>query len=308
MTPHRRTLSALLLIGVLALTGCATHEQPAPAPDQGSAFPVTVTPKGGQPLTLTAQPKRIISLSPASTEDLYAIGAGGQVAAVDKLSNHPAQAPRTDLDAYKPNVEAIAAKSPDLVVAYYDANNLVSGLQKLKVPVLVLPAANSLDEAYEQVSLLGRATGHAAEADKLAAQLKAQIAEVVAKTPKPARPLTYFHEVSADGYTLTAKTFAGQVYSLFGLGNIADSASAAGPYPQLSAEQVIKADPDLIFLADTKCCQQSPATVAARPGWGTLKAVRGNGVVALDDDVASRWGPRVVDFARAVGDAVSKAH
>jgi iron complex transport system substrate-binding protein len=299
-------MPALVVAAALALTGCATHsEPPASTNAPGSAFPVTVTPTGGKAVTIATKPTRVVSLSPASTEDLFAIGAGQQVAAVDKLSDFPASAPRSDIDAYKPNVEAIAAKKPDLVIVYDDTNNVVSGLEQLKVPVLLLKAATSLDDAYGQISLLGRATGHTAEAAKLVGDMTSQIADVVAKTPK--KPLSYFHELSADGYTVTSKTFDGQVYGLFGLRNVADAAGGAGDYPQLSAEKVIAADPDLIFLADTTCCQQSAATVAARPGWGTLKAVRNGNVVALDDSVASRWGPRVVDLVKAVAAAVQKA-
>jgi iron complex transport system substrate-binding protein len=299
-------MPALVLAAALALAGCATHtDSPAAPPAAGSAFPVTVTPPGGKPVSIPAQPRHIVSLSPASTEDLFAIGAGAQVTAVDQLSDHPSAAPRGDIDASKPSVEAIAAKKPDLVIVYFDTNGVVAGLQQLKVPVLLLPAAASLDDAYGQISLLGRATGHTAEADKLVAGMKSRIADVVAKTPK--KPLTYFHELSADGYTVTSRTFVGQVYGLFGLRNVADAAGGAGDYPQLSAEKVIAADPDLVFLADTTCCQQSAATVAARPGWATLHAVRDGNVVALDDSVASRWGPRVVDLVQAVAAAVQKA-
>lgn len=298
-------MPALVVAAALALTGCATHSEPPAGPNPaGSTFPVTVTPTGGKPVTIATRPTRIVSLSPASTEDLFAIGAGSQVTAVDKLSDYPASAPRSDIDAFKPSVETIAAKKPDLVIVYDDTNNVVAGLQQLKVPVLLLTAAASLDGAYGQISLLGKATGHTAEADKLVGDMKSQIAEVVAKTPKKA--LSYFHELSADGYTVTSKTFDGQVYGLFGLRNIADVAGGAGDYPQLSAEKVIAADPDLIFLADTTCCEQSAATVAARPGWSSLRAVRNGNVVALDDSVASRWGPRVVDLVKAVAAAVQK--
>jgi cobalamin transport system substrate-binding protein len=300
--------ASLLAVAAVLLAGCATHsEPPATTSAPGSSFPVTVTPPGGKPVSVPSRPRHIVSLSPTSTEDLFAIGAGQQVTAVDKLSDYPASAPREDLDAFKPSVEAIAADKPDLVIVYDDVNGVVAGLTKINVPVLPLPAAASLDDAYGQISLLGKATGHTAEADKLVSDMRSQISDVVTKTPKPAKPLTYFHELSAAGYTVTSKTFVGQVYGLFGSHNIADAAGAAGDYPQLSAEKVIAADPDLIFLADTTCCQQSATTVAARPGWNTLHAVRNSNVVALDDSVASRWGPRVVDFVKAVAAAVKKA-
>ncbi|MFI9385555.1 ABC transporter substrate-binding protein [Kutzneria sp. NPDC052558] len=301
-----RTMPALVVAAALALTGCATHsEPPTSANAANSAFPVTVTPAGGQAVTIPAKPTRVVSLSPTTTEDLFAIGAGPQVTAVDTYSDYPASAPRSDLDSTKPNVEAIAAHKPDLVAVSADSNGVVAGLTKLKIPVLVLPAATAVDGVYDQISLLGKATGHTAEADKLVGDMKSQITDVVSKAPK--KSLSYFHELSSDGYTVTSKTFIGQVYGLFGLRDVADSAGGAGDYPQLSAEKVIAADPDLIFLADTTCCQQSPATVAARPGWSTLKAVRDGNVVALDDSVASRWGPRVVDLVKAVAAAVQKA-
>jgi iron complex transport system substrate-binding protein len=131
----------------------------------------------------------------------------------------------------------------------------------------------------------------------------------VSAVPKAKQPLSYYHELTTELYSTTSKTFIGQVYGLFGLTNIADAADTvdSGGYPKLSAEHIIKSNPDLIFLADTRCCGQNAATVGARPGWNTLKAVQGGHVVLLDDDLASRWGPRIVDLVRDVGEAVSKA-
>ncbi|OLR94254.1 ABC transporter substrate-binding protein [Actinokineospora bangkokensis] len=299
--------AAALLTAVLAATAaCATREQPAtPAPTAAQvSFPVTVTPPGGAPLTVPARPERIVSLSSTATEGLFALGAGGQVVAVDDQSSYPAEAPRTDLSGLTPNVEAIAAKSPDLVVASGDPGGLVAGLAKLRVPVLVLASAKTLDDVYTELDVLGRATGH--PADDLVARMRSDIERVVAATPK--KRLTYYHELDQTLYSATSSTFIGQVYGLFGLTNIADAADATGSgYPQLSAEYVIAANPSLVFLADVKCCGQSAQTVAARPGWSTVDAVRAGRVTALDDDIASRWGPRVVDLVRVVADAVAKA-
>ena len=120
-------------------------------------------------------------------------------------------------------------------------------------------------------------------------------------------PLTYYHELDPTYFSATSKTFIGQVYSLLGLKNIADPADADGSgYPQLSAEAIIAANPDMVFLADTKCCQQTAQTVAARPGWNVITAVKDGGVVPLDDDIASRWGPRIVDYLRSVAAAVNQ--
>ena len=117
-----------------------------------------------------------------------------------------------------------------------------------------------------------------------------------------------FHELSPDLYSATSSTFIGQVYKIFGFRNIADAADRTGNgYPQLSNEYVLAANPDLIFLSDSKCCGQSAKTVAARPGWSNLAAVKRRGVIAVNDDIASRWGPRVVDFVRIVAAAARSA-
>jgi iron complex transport system substrate-binding protein len=292
----------LLLLVALVVAGCgqdgSTSDAAAPT-RQGAAFPVTLDSPGGK-VVLDRRPERIVSLSPTATEMLFAIGAGGQVAAVDSNSNYPEEAPKTDLSAYQPNIEAIAGYKPDLVVYSDDPGELAAGLGKLGIPALQQPAATRLDDTYAQLDQLGRATGHQAEAGQLTATMRAEI-EKIAAAARPERPLTYYHELDKNLYTATSKTFIGQLYDQLGMKNIADAADKeASGYPQLSAEYVIKSDPDLIFLADTKCCGQSARTVAARDGWDQLTAVRSGGVVALDDDVASRWGPRVVDFLKTV--------
>jgi iron complex transport system substrate-binding protein len=137
--------------------------------------------------------------------------------------------------------------------------------------------------------------------------MRTDIDEIVASIPPFDEPPTYFHELDDGFFTVTSNTFIGEVYSMLGLENIADKApNSASGYPQLSVEYIVKANPDLIFLADTKCCNQSAATVEKRAGWDQIAAVRNGGVVELDDDVASRWGPRVVDFLRTVADEVAE--
>jgi iron complex transport system substrate-binding protein len=178
----------------------------------------------------------------------------------------------------------------------------------VNIPVLIVPAAATIDDVYTGMELIGKATGHPDEAADVVDRTKSGLDKVVADTPKPAEPLSYYHEVDQTLYSVTSKTFIGQIYSLFGLTNIADPADVdSGGYPQLSNEAILRADPDLIFLADVKCCGQDASTVAARPGWDTLKAVTNDNVVALDDDLASRWGPRIVDLAQSIADAVAKA-
>jgi len=246
-----------------------------------------------------ATPHRIISLSPTATESLFAIGAGKQVVAVDDQSDYPKRAPHTSLSGFTPNVEAIAAYRPDLVVVQYDSGGVVEALRKLSIRVLVQPSAKNLKGSYAQIAQLGAVTGHKRGATAVIAQMKRAIARAIKSAPK--RHLAVYHELSPDYYTATSKTFIGGIYKLFGLRNIADAADTAGSgYPQLSAEYILGANPSLVVLADTRCCGQSVASVSKRPGWSGISAVRTGAVVAVDDSVASRWGPRIVQFVQAV--------
>jgi iron complex transport system substrate-binding protein len=153
---------------------------------------------------------------------------------------------------------------------------------------------------------LGRATGHEARAQTLVASMKKRIAGLVAGARGRGRGLTVYHELDPTLYSVTSKTYIGQIYSLFGLRNIADAADKTGSgYPQLSSEYVVSSNPDLIVLADTVCCKQDAATLRTRPGWSQIAAVRKGLVVRIDDSIASRWGPRTVDFVRAVASALT---
>jgi len=300
-----RILAATLAAAALALSGCADDARngtPAPGGSRDAAFPVTVG-----TLTLDKRPERIVSLAPVATETLFAIGAGEQVVAVDEMSNYPADAPRTTLSGYKPNAEAIAGYQPDLVVISNDIDNISATLATLKIPVFLAPAAQTLDDVYAQIEDFGKLTGHVDEAADLTRRMRDEIAKLVEDLPERTRKPTYYYELDPSLYTVTSKTFVGSLFALVGLENVADASDTTGSgYPQLSAEVLVKANPDMIFLADTKCCGQSPETVKARPGWADITAVRTGRIVMLDDDIASRWGPRVVDLVRAIAEAVAK--
>jgi len=268
------------------------------------ALASVVTLLGAQP-AVARQPHRIVSLSPTATESLFAIGAGAQVVAVDDQSDYPKRAPRTTLSGYTPNVEAIAGYRPDLVVLSGDANGVVAGLQRLGIRVLLQPAAKNLTETYAQIRRLGAVTGRLQAAEALVTRMKRTIAGVLKSTP--IRPLSVYHELTPDFYSATSRTFIGRIYKLFGLRNIADAADSSGSgYPQLSGEYIVSANPNLIVLADSRCCGQSAATVASRPGWSGIAAVRTRSVVVVDDSIASRWGPRVVQFVQAVGKVLGR--
>jgi iron complex transport system substrate-binding protein len=293
------TLTTLAV--ALASSAVASGSGTAAAP-----FPVTITASNGK-VTLAKRPARIVSLSPTATETLFAIGAGRQVVAVDDQSDYPRTAPKTTLSGFTPNVEAIAAYRPDLVVIAFDPKGLSEALGRLRIPVVFHNAAATFPGAYQQIRQLGRLTGHGREADTLVGRMKSRIGSIVARAKPQAEGMSVFHELDPTLYSVTSSTFVGRVYALFGLRNIADAATAAGSdYPQLSPEYVISSNPDLIVLADTVCCGQRAQTVAARPGWSRIAAVRTGSVVRLDDSIASRWGPRLVNLVRAVGTALTR--
>jgi iron complex transport system substrate-binding protein len=302
-----RRVSALFVCVALAVTACGGRpDDPSPVARSRDprSFPVTVDTGNGR-VVVERRPERIVSLSATATEMLFAIGAGDQVVAVDDQSDYPPEAPTTELSGYEPNLEAIAAYEPDLVVATSDAG--LKTLSKLDVPLLVQPAAADLDEAFTQFEELGVATGHVAEAAEEVARIQSRTDEIASSLPTFADRPTYYHELDDTYFTVTSETFIGQVYALAGLDNIADRADKAGTgYPQLSAEYIIEADPDLIFLADSECCGQTPERVAQRPGWGEITAVRSDAVFDVGDDISSRWGPRVVDFLARVADAIEQ--
>ncbi|SDP43204.1 iron complex transport system substrate-binding protein [Actinopolyspora xinjiangensis] len=305
----RRGVTMLLaLVALLAgTTSCAQRSSPdeetGRGDDPASAFPVRVELPGQDPVTLPEQPKRIVSLSPTATEVLYEIGAGEQVVAVDEYSTYPERAPREDISALNVGASTVSEYRPDLVIAQAgSAGELAKGLRELDIPVLLTPSATDLRAAYEQMKALGRATGHGDEAADTVRRIRSEIDELVRQAPDPEGSLTYYHEVSPDHFTATSKSFVGSVYEKFGLDNIADS--AGGKFPQLSEERILRADPDMIFLADTKTAGVSEQAVSNRPGWQTLTAVREGHVYELNEDVASRWGPRVVELARSISEAI----
>ena len=268
---------------------------------QSPAFPVTVG-----DVTLESEPQRIVSMSATATEMLFAIGAGDRVVAVDNFSNFPAEAASLEkVDAYQPNVEAISALEPDLVIISYDPGNLVQQLDALSIPVFAAYAVSDLAGVYEQLEQLGALTGRLAEAVQLSGTMQSEIAALVDGVEKANPPLTYFYELDPTLYTITSNTFIGGLMSSLGLVSIADGVEAGNDYPQLSAEVLVEKDPAVIFLADTKCCAQSAQTVAERDGWGELTAVTTGSVIELDDDIASRWGPRLVELVRVVAEAVT---
>ena len=320
-TPQR--LSAAVLVAVAAaaaLAGCssasssvtaaAAHAPATPKSILVPVFPTTLAAANGS-VTIKREPTRIVSLDPTATEDLYAIGAGTQVVAVDQDSDYPPGVPVTSLSGLTPNIEAIAKYNPSLVVASQNSGGLVSGLGKLGIPVLIEPAVSTLSGAYQQIEQIGRATGHYNQSTEVVQNMTGgDHRQPCRQAGTKYQGMTYYWELSNDPYySATSATFIGHVLDMFGLKNIADAAGkpADGGYPELSQEYIVTAKPQLIFLADNEPADggQTPAIVAKRPGWAGIPAVADHDIFGLNDDIASRWGPRLPSLVNEIANALA---
>jgi iron complex transport system substrate-binding protein len=294
--PLLLTLSALALLWLVACSTGPSSPSPTAVPSApAAAFPRTVSDSKGASLTLAAPAKRIVSLSPAVTEVLFAIGAGPQIVASDRFSDFPAEAAKTaKLDYSQPSAEATVALSPDLVIMTTRQQQQVEQFRALRLPVLYMEEPTSLDATIEKVRFYGGITGHAAEADALANVMRARIARVTAQVPSGDGPRV-FYELSPELYSAAPNSFIGSMLTLLHARNVADGAKTA--FPQLSSEAVIAANPQVVLLADagSTAGSQSLATVSARAGWSGIEAVRTGRVIAVDPNLGNRPGPRVVE-------------
>lgn len=302
---------ALAAVAVLALSACGPAETAStttpidPTTIVELRFPVSVSDDLGD-VVIEEMPEAIVSLSSVATEMLYEIGAGDQVVAVDDQSNYPPDAPKTDLSGFTPNLEAILSYEPDLVVISFDPGDLVSGFETAGVPVITFGAATTIEDVYRQMETLGRATGNPETALEANQRVEWGLADVLAGAGGVGEGVSYYHEIDSNYYTVTSATLFGEIYGLFGMVNIADAADEDGSafgYPQLSSEYLVSENPDIIFLANS-LYGVSAEDVAQRPGWESMTAVQNGAIVELDSDIASRWGPRIVDFAEAVAAAL----
>jgi len=286
--------SAILLALAVVAVGCGGGEEAqrtTPASSPSPAFPVAVTGSDGKQLTLTAAPQRIVALAPSFVEILYAIGAGDSIVAVDENTDYPAQAAaKPKISGFQPSVEGIAAQRPDLVMITYDPGGLREALERLDIKVLNLDAPESVQGVLDQIQLLGRASGRQEAAAGLVRGMRASIDAVTRKLADIQQGPTVFHEIDSTYYTAGPKSFVDDLYTTLKARNIAESAGQ--PYPQLSAEEIIRGNPDVIVLADEDA-GESPQTVAARPGWGQIAAVQNHRVYTVDPDIVSRPGPRL---------------
>ena len=255
----------------------------------------------------TKYPSKIISLSPSATEDLFALGVGKFVIAVDDNSNYPSEAPISKLSSFNPNVEAIAKYKPDLVIIQNTATKsaaVVKQLQSLKIATYIEKTPSDLDGLFKELTDLGGLTGKQTKAKMVINTIKVARLTAIAGAKKGV-PVTFYHELDNTLFSATSSTFIGKVYADFNLKNIADAASKSddGGYPQLQNEYVISQNPKIIFMADAQY-GETAAKVGARAGWSSIAAVKNANVIELPADIPSRWGPRIADFYRFIADAI----
>ena len=242
-----------------------------------------------------SSPKRIISLSPSITEILFEIGSGNQVIAVDNLSNYPNEAPISDISAYDPNVEAISLLNPDLVILSYNIKNLNTALKKIGIETIYLPAPLNFEEILNQIDYLGLQTGNEDKAKKLISKMKNRM-KTLQKLRENETATKIYHEIDPNYYSPSKFSFIGDIYQKLNYKNVANKADISNlGYPKLSPELIISENPDLIVLPgkDNKYVEK----VKSRPGWNYIKAVKNDDFLLTNSDIASRWGPRILNFA-----------
>lgn len=308
----RITLPLLLLLSALVATAAcggdgdgsktpAFSDNPTPiAVSTAAAFPVTIQRSDGKALTITKPPARVVSLSPGATEIMYAIGAEASLVAVDKQADYPDAAKNfaQKVDAFEPNVESITGMTPDLVIVATDSNGIVGKLDGLNIPVLyedIDTSIKTVDDVLGQIRILGQVTGRADKAVELINGLAARvqtIKDALNGTTIANNPSVY-HELDSTYYTASSSSFIGDLYRILRVQNIAGDGRGA-PYPQLTQETIIAANPQVIILADEEF-GVSVDSVKARPGWDAIDAVKNNQIYGVDPDIISRPGPRIVE-------------
>ncbi len=289
-----------LLLGLAALAAACgdggESEQP-PASD-GGGFPRTVVDSSDTAVAIEAPPQRIISYSPGATEILFAIGAGSRVVATDRFSNYPAETSNLPkLEYSSPDPEAALAHEPDLLLFATRQRDQVQQFRDLGMTLLFIEEADSIEGVFDDILLFGELSGNERQAESLVASMRERIEAVTQAIADVERGPRVFYEITADLYTASPDTFIGSMLSLLKAQNVA--AGAESPFPQLSAEAVIEADPEVVLLSDAGF-GESLETVAARPGWGDISAVVNERVHAIDADIVDRPGPRIADGIEAM--------
>jgi iron complex transport system substrate-binding protein len=273
----------------------------ATATAPAATFPVTITDDEGTATVIPSEPHRIVSLTPAATETLFAIGAGDRmVAKVEDIAAYPPEAGALPVVATFEgvDVEQVVALGADLVIAggnFFTPPDAIAQLRSLGIPVVVL-YADSVTEALAGIELIGAAAGASTRATELSAAMRTEIDLLAAATAGLAKPSTFYElDATSKIYTVPAGSLYAEMLELAGATPITTDDSY-----EISLEELIAADPEVILLGDD-ADYTTAADVAARPGWGGIRAVREGRVLPIDDYVlVTRPGPRLADGLRAL--------
>jgi iron complex transport system substrate-binding protein len=297
---------AALALGALVLAGCAGGPQTsaqASAPESSAtaaAFPVTITDDASRSVTIKARPQRIVSLAPANTEILFALGLGAKVVGVTSNDDYPSEvASITKVGGFAgPNIEAVAGAKPDLILATNGVQaDVVEKLEALGATVVVL-SPKTLAGVYSAIERVGKATGATGEASETVAAMKADIERISAKV-SGLTTATAFIEIGQNPLYAAGKgTLMDELLTLAGGTNVVQQPG----FVSYSAEQLIKADPAVYFA--TQGSTNDPTAIQTRPGYSALSAVKGKRVVILEDSLVSRHGPRIVEGFAAIAEGL----
>jgi iron complex transport system substrate-binding protein len=312
----RFLMIALLLLTVATACGPTPEPQPTDTPvppptptPEPAAFPLTITDDLGRDVTVETKPQRIVSLAPSNTEILFAVGAGEQLVGVTTYCNYPQEAQTREqiggFSAETISMEKVIALEPDLVLSTGKLHEtVIEALEQVEVTVYAVDA-ETFDQVYANIEVVGQMTGHNEEATNLVTQMKERVAaveSVVAEIPDAERPTVFWETWDDPLMTAGPTTFAGQMIAKGGGVNL--FAEVAERYPQISTEEVIKRNPDMIMGPDSHGEALTADQVATRPGWETVKAVQDGRIYVFDGDITSRPGPRIVDGLEMIARAL----
>ena len=300
----RFRLAALFALLMLAAT-CAPAGTLAPSSTPqpsgsalAAAFPVTVTDFQNRPVTLPTRPQRIVSIGPSITEFLFALGAGPRIVGVDDFSDEPAAAQQLEkVGGIKVNFEKVVSLKPDLVLTVKFSDGTIEKLASAGLLVLVVDPQSAGDVARTAI-LLGRAVG--SDGETMARDIQKRVDDVRSKTAAAATRPRVYHEIDASDptkiFTVGPGSYIHDLIEIAGGQNIAARATSA--YPQLSAEEILRSDPEIIVLAAADYSAK-PEQVAARTGWAVISAVRNKRIVTIAPNLINRPGPRIGEAAEA---------
>ncbi|PKR77045.1 ABC transporter substrate-binding protein [Halalkalibacillus sediminis] len=270
--------------------------------EEGSSFEsVTLTDKSGEEVTIEEKPEKIVTVIPSSTEIVFAVGAGDHVVGVDKWSNYPEEV--ADLEKVGDmnlNIEKIVELEPDLVVADLNNAESIDSLRSAGLNVVVT-GAQSLEEVYADIEMIGQATGYADQANDLVDDMKNRVDEIesaVSEIPEEERKKVWL-EVGPELYSGGEGSFINELITLAGGENIISDQEG---WPQISEELIIERNPDVIFTTYGSYTENVEEQVLSRENWQDISAIQNEEVYDIHGDQVTRPGPRLVEGLEAIAE------